>query len=143
MRTFLSMLALVAAGCSSSSGGGGGFAQQFCSKASGCGQNVPNCEADVSAIVLSSSCQSTLLGASCADLTATPLPASLAACFPPCSTTVDTCNGDGTITVCTGGNKYTYECGGVCSAQSKTYTGTCAATYMGQSAPNGQGCWCK
>jgi hypothetical protein len=130
--------------CSSSSGGGGSFAQQFCSKLSSCNVSVMNCEASASAIVLSSSCQSTVLSASCTDLTTSPVPASLASCFPPCTNTgAQTCNGDGTITVCNSGNAYKYECTGVCSTESKSYTGTCSATYMGQTAPNGQTCWCQ
>jgi hypothetical protein len=102
-----------------------------------------NCQAEFSAIVLSQSCQSIVLNASCADLSSATLPPDLASCFPPCSTTTDVCNSNGTITTCSGNATYVFECTGVCSAQSKSYTGTCAASYMGHQATNGQSCWCQ
>ena len=151
MRKLGWILPFVAMGCSSNSGGSGGnaagaeFAQQFCSKLTNCGQSVTNCDAEFAAIVLSSSCQSLLLSASCADLSSSTssAPASVSACFPPCSTTTNTCSGDETVSECVNGTTFVFDCAGVCSSQSKTYTGTCSATYNGQSATNGAGCWCK
>jgi hypothetical protein len=162
MRRLLAVATcLLVAACSSSSGGGGGagsgndFASQICAKLSSCSFPVSNCQAAFAAVVLSSSCQSTLLNASCSDLGASPPPASLLACIPNCtgtmtctgssaSVTNSTCNGDGTVTECTNGSQFTYSCDGVCAAEGKTYVGTCALTYNGQSSPSGcPSCWCQ
>lgn len=139
------------AGCSSAttgpaatSGAGSKFAAQVCAKLSSCSITVTNCEGAFAALVLSSSCQGSMLNATCADLNASPIPASLASCFPSCTGTTGTCNPDQTITVCTGTNQYEYSCSGLCAASSTAYTGTCATTFNGQTSSNGQPkCWCK
>jgi hypothetical protein len=147
----LAVVAVLTFGCSSSSGGSGGngsgstFAAQLCMKEMACGTTPPtNCTAVFSAVVLSSSCQSQILNASCADLTAATVPASLSACLPACSNMTDTCSSDGTITTCTGSYQLVLSCSGVCSANSKTYSGTCGSSYMGQMSTNGSDqCWCQ
>lgn len=137
-------------GCSSStngsngSGAGAQFAAQACTKFAGCNVSVANCNAVFAAIVLSQSCESTLLNASCADLGASPVPAALAACFPACSGMTSKCNPDETITVCSGTNQYEYTCSGICASTSTTFTGTCGTSYNGQASSNGQPkCWCQ
>ena len=107
-----------------------------------CGQTVTNCDAVFAGLVLSASCQSKFLAASCSDLTTTPPPADLEACFPSCSGG-DTCNSNGTITGCSNGLEFVFTCGAICSAESATYSGTCSASYMGQTAQDGESCWCK
>jgi len=148
----LGVTLLVLGACSSSSSGSS-FASQMCSKLSGCGSEPSNCQAAYEAIVLDGSCQSTMLAASCADLAATPVPASLQGCFPPCSggtmscggtVTSTTCNPDGTFTECNAGNQYVYSCSGICSSESKSYSGTCATSYLDQMSPTGCAeCWCQ
>ncbi len=147
-RGVIAFFVLAACGNGSS---GGSFASQICSKLSGCNIEPSNCQAAYSAIVLSSSCQSTMLGASCSDLTASTPPPSLATCFPPCSGTMtcgtnvtsNTCNGDGTLTECNAGTQFTYTCTGVCAAESKSFSGTCSLTYDEETSPTAcPECWC-
>jgi len=154
MRAPWIVAVMLVAACSSSSSGSSSFPSQICSKITACNVAVTNCEAVFSAVVLSSDCQQQMLGASCSDLTTTPLPASLEPCFPSCTgtmsctgaagVTMSTCNGDGTVTECSNGNSYVYTCSGVCSTESKTYTGTCALTDQGVTSPSGcPSCWCQ
>jgi hypothetical protein len=59
------------------------------------------------------------------------------------SVTSSTCNGDGTVTECVNGSTYTYTCDGICAAESKQYSGTCAGSFNGQASPTGcPACWC-
>ena len=142
LATFATIAVASASGCSSSSGGGGGFASQFCSKVSSCGQTVPLCQGAFNALVLSTSCQNMLDALTCADLSAPSPPAWFQSCFPSCSTTSATCNGDGTITECNGSTQYVYECTGVCTTLSLTYTGSCGMSYGGNTSTTDK-CWCK
>lgn len=130
-------------GCSSGGGGGssGSFATQFCAKVSSCGQSLPLCQGAFSALVLSSSCQQMLDGLTCTDLSAPTPPAWFSSCFPSCSTMSSACNGDGTITECDGTFQYVYECTGICTAESLTYTGTCGTSYAGNTSTTAK-CWC-
>jgi hypothetical protein len=154
MRRGLVASLLILAACSSSSGGSSSsFASQMCAKLSGCSSEPANCQAAYEAAVFDSSCQSTLLSASCADLVATPVPPSLLGCFPACSggtmscggnVTSTTCNSDGTFTQCNQGNQYVYTCTGICASESKSYSGTCGTTYLDQMSPTGCAeCWCQ
>jgi hypothetical protein len=149
---------LVLAACSnnsgSSDGGNSGWVSQICSKLAGCNVEPTNCQAAYAAIVLSSSCQSTMLAASCSDLTASTPPPSLAFCFPTCdvgptscggNVTANACSSDGgTLSECNGGTQFVYTCAGVCAAESKTYSGTCGTTYDEQTSSTGcEECWCE
>lgn len=151
---FAAACALLAA-CSSSNGSGSDFATKICDKVTSCSLSVTNCHAAFAAIVLSSDCQSAFLNASCADLTANPAPPALEKCIPSCTGTMtctgssakvtsSTCNGDGTVTECVNGSTFTYTCDGICAAESKKYSGTCAGSFNGQASPTGcPACWCE
>jgi hypothetical protein len=139
-------------GVGTGSGAGSTFASRFCALAASCNIPVENCQSAYAAVVLSSDCQQTLLGMSCSDLNAVPEPAAFSACFPPCNGTSvcadgitgTTCNAGGTMTICTDNQQITYDCQGVCAAQSRSYSGTCGPSYDGQAAADGcSTCWCE
>lgn len=112
---------------SGTGGDGGSFGEQLCAKQASGGHSIANCQEGLEAIVLSPSCQQMVLSAPCSAWTGPTLPADLQSCLPPCSSTTNTCNGD-RITGCAGGVQFTADCLGVCEAESKMYTGTCASS---------------
>ena len=139
----MGIIAFALAGCGGNSGNsgddlfdGGNFTPLACEKFSNCGSPIPNCQQELAALVLSSSCQQTFIDVPCTG----PEPADLLACFPSCSGSNQTCNGD-QITVCENGIQLTFDCVGVCEAGGGTYLGACSLSYMGQTATE-QGCWC-
>ncbi|MBN9161784.1 MAG: hypothetical protein J0I07_12530, partial [Myxococcales bacterium] len=64
-------------------------------------------------------------------------------CFPPCSGTLATCNGDGSLTVCTtAGTTNVLDCEQACKAdRGRAYSGTCGLSYGVQVSDRPQ-CWC-
>ncbi|MFO0735815.1 MAG: hypothetical protein U0270_08045 [Labilithrix sp.] len=82
------------------------------------------------------SCKDGLESATCDS------PASVVSdCFPSCTGTESSCDGRN-VTTCANGRQYTFECGGVCATQNKTWTGTCGLTYGGVTAQTVK-CWCQ
>jgi len=147
-RTLVILFAASALACSSGSSGGGGAtsaaaaASQFCATATSCGQTVSMCQGLFSALLLSESCQQDLENVTCAQLAAPSPPAWWSSCFPPCTGSGSTCNGDSTITICSDDATLLVDCSGVCAAESLTYTGTCATSYGSQTSTTPK-CWCQ
>jgi hypothetical protein len=110
-----------------------------------CGQaiNSADCVRSYASLRVTPTCKNGIAQATCDDLS-NPASAVETACFPPCNGMLAQCNGDGTITTCTpDGITQVLDCQGYCLAQGFTgYTGTCAATYQGQTSASPQ-CWCQ
>jgi hypothetical protein len=110
-----------------------------------CGQSGPksDCESELLAVLVTAACETALEAASCADL-ASSSSATTESCFPPCSGTLSSCNGDGTITVCTAaGTTNVLDCEESCRANGNlAFAGTCGTSYDGQVVDSPQ-CFCK
>jgi hypothetical protein len=159
MRLRVAVMGLaLCVGCSSSAQGGGSsgsdegaslgagsqFASMLCANIAACDITVADCQAVYEAVVLSPTCQTTFLQASCGDLSSTTTPPDLLPCLPACTITdVDSCNGNGTLTACANDQQITLTCPGACAVKGLTFTGTCSSTYMGAVAANGEQCWCQ
>lgn len=143
----------VATGCSSSSNSGGNAAgnvsslcQRFvyCGKKDGTGalETQASCEAALKGWVMQAGCLEAYQGATCADVIASPSPASLkSACFQACATT--TCSADQSeITSCTTSGGMTFTCADLCARNGQTYIGICGTSANGQTSTSPQ-CWCK
>lgn len=100
------------------------------------GETYEACVKIYEAMRVSAECQAILDRLSC-DTTQT----ELAGCWPDCSHSVAECDGPHIIECSTSGRTYTYDCDGVCATQNRTWSGTCAASYKGQTSPNPT-CWC-
>src|SRR5262245_1218423 len=93
-----------------SGGGAGGVgvrrpinAEKLCSRLiDECKQPITRgeCLRSFTAILVTGACADALATGSCTDLTTSSSPI-LDTCFPPCSGTLASCNGDGSITICT------------------------------------------
>lgn len=146
-------LSLVAVGCSSKSDSAApNAADTLCNKltatchvtSSTTGQplTLSDCKASLKGVIFPSACAGALQSASCADLTAASSPAQ-DTCFPPCTTSGQTCEGDNG-SVCSNGHKTTQTCASVCERDGHTYAGACGLTYLGNTSPTGGPvCWCK
>jgi hypothetical protein len=139
----------VVVGCSSSSsgGGGGGECSAACQHVVSCDPSTTQseCESYCKGAHFSTACTDALKAASCADVQQGPSqsPAWANTCFPPCTGTTATCSGSD-IAACSDGHSYDLSCPYVCSLNGKQFSGTCAASYSGQSCSNGtECCWCQ
>jgi hypothetical protein len=136
-------------GASESSGGASGRrpinAEKLCSRlVSECKQAVTteDCRRQFIAILVTGTCADALSTASCADLTSSTSQA-IQTCFPPCSGTLASCNGDGSITICTtAGTTNVLDCEDACKADGRAYSGTCGTSYGAQVSDRAQ-CWCQ
>jgi hypothetical protein len=164
MRALLFFFALALASCSSSAtggssggGGGGGGGGTAIDSASVCDRlvneckdtstpSVDDCKKQYAVFRVSQACKDGLASATCEDLKSPTSPLSKT-CFPACdSAGAQTCNGDGTITVCgavNGGNAtIVVDCAALCTANSATFSGTCGKSAGGQTSDKDK-CWCK
>ncbi|MBX3263815.1 MAG: hypothetical protein KF782_29345, partial [Labilithrix sp.] len=140
-------------GASSGSTGGAGSAgrrpinsDKLCSRLiTECGQAITmeTCRRQFTAILVTGACADALAAASCTDLTTSSSPV-LDTCFPPCSGALATCNGDGSITVCTtAGTTNVLDCEEACKADgARAYSGTCGTSDGAQISDTPQ-CWCR
>lgn len=133
-------------GTSSSSGRSPIDSAKLCNRlVNECGQQttIAECQRQFAAILVTPACATGLTVASCRDLTLTTSSVATA-CFPPCSGTISSCNGDGTITTCTtNGTTEVLDCAAACQADGdRAYSGTCGTTY-GQEVADTPQCWCK
>lgn len=120
-------------------------AEKLCSRlVTECGQPVTmeDCERQFTAILVTGTCADALSSASCAELTSSTSYVQ-DACFPPCTGTLATCNGDGSITICTtAGTTNVLDCEDACKADgARAYSGTCGLSYGAQVSDRPQ-CWC-
>ncbi len=110
-----------------------------------CGQPTTkaDCVRQFTGVLVTSTCASAIASASCAQLTAARSMV-LETCFPACNGTVASCNGDGTITVCTSaGTTNVRDCDVSCRVDGfRRYSGTCGLSYQGQVSDRAQ-CWCE
>ncbi len=135
---------------SSSSGGTSGRrpinSEKLCTRLIGeCKQSVTMeaCKSQFTAVLVTGACADALATGSCADLTSSTSPL-LETCFPPCSGTLASCNGDGSITICTtAGTTNVLDCEEACKADgARAYSGTCGTSYGAQVSERPQ-CWCQ
>ena len=120
--------------------------QGFCARlANECGAGIDQatCVRTYLPVRVTNDCATLVTTATCADLLSSASTVSQT-CFPTCTSSVlATCNGNGTITVCTeNGVQNVDDCQATCTAQGSTWTGICASTYNGQAADRDQ-CWCQ
>jgi len=110
-----------------------------------CGQVVTmeDCKRQFVAILVTGACADALATGSCADLTSSTSPI-ISTCFPPCSGTLSTCNGDGSVTICTtSGTTNVLDCEEACKADgARAYSGTCGLSFGAQVSDRPQ-CWCQ
>lgn len=110
-----------------------------------CGQVVTmeECKRQFVAVLVTGACADALATGSCADLTSPTSPI-LSTCFPPCDGTLATCNGDGSITICTAaGTTNVLDCEEACKADgARAYSGTCGLSFGAQVSDRPQ-CWCQ
>jgi hypothetical protein len=142
-----------ASGSSGSSGGSSGSSmrrpinsEKLCTRLiSECRQAVTMeaCLAQFTGVLVTGACADALATGSCADLTTSSSPL-LDVCFPPCSGTLSSCNGDGSITICTtAGTTNVLDCETACKADgARAYSGTCGTSYGAQVSDRPR-CWCK
>ncbi len=104
---------------------------------------MDTCQRQFTAVLVSGTCADALSSASCADLTSSTSPV-VDTCFPPCSGTLASCNGDGSITICTSaGTTNVLDCEEACKADGgRAYSGTCGTSYGAQVSEQPQ-CWCQ
>ncbi|HVH41178.1 MAG TPA: hypothetical protein VM925_02510 [Labilithrix sp.] len=104
---------------------------------------METCRRQFTAILVTSTCADALAAGSCSDLMSSTSPI-LDTCFPPCSGTLASCNGDGSITTCTtAGTTNVLDCEEACLAEgARGYSGTCGTSY-GAAVSDRQQCWCK
>lgn len=121
--------------------------QGFCARlANECGAGVDQatCVRTYLPVRVTNDCATLVTTATCADLLSSASTVSQT-CFPTCTSSVlATCNGNGTITVCTdNGVQNVDDCQATCTSQGYSgWTGICASTYNGQVADRDQ-CWCQ
>jgi hypothetical protein len=98
------------------------------------------CEKRFSEVRVSQECVKGFATTACFDIVK---PGGL--CFPACSGTSRTCNGDATVTTCTtDGRLVTFDCATVCTGLKAKYSGVCSATYIAQTSEDGlPRCWCE
>jgi hypothetical protein len=147
-------VAFVACGGSTEGGGGGGSgsaparqaldATAFCNRLiDECKDNSAThaeCEKRFSEVRVSPDCVNKFATTVCFDIVK---PGGL--CFPSCSGTSRTCNGDATVTTCTtDGRLVTFDCATVCRGLGAKYSGICSETYIAQTSEDGlPRCWCE
>lgn len=104
---------------------------------------MADCQLQFTALLVSGACADALSSASCAELTSS-TSSVLETCFPRCSGTLASCNGDGSITICTSaGTTNVLDCEAACKADgNRAYSGTCGLSYGAQVSDRPQ-CWCK
>ena len=109
----------------------------------GQGTTLADCRRQYVAVLVTSTCASALTSAACADLISSTSSVNTT-CFPACSGALASCNGDGTITICTeSGTTTILSCAEECQAEGTgTYKGTCGQTLKDQTADRPQ-CWCE
>lgn len=100
------------------------------------------CVRSFAAVLITPACADGLARAGCAELTASSS-SLLQTCFPRCNGTLASCNGDGTITICTtAGTTNVLDCAAACQADgNRTFTGTCG-TASGADRSAAPQCWC-
>jgi hypothetical protein len=107
------------------------------------GLTLTDCEASFVAVLVSQPCLDGLKTASCTDLTngASPIEQT---CFPSCDAPgTNQCNTNDTVTECSSaGVTRVLDCKSLCTSRMKSYTGTCATSFQGQTAALPQ-CWCE
>ena len=119
----------------------------FCARLTNeCGSGIDQatCVRTYTPVRVTTGCATAVTTATCADLLSVSSTVSQT-CFPTCtSSTLATCNGNGTITVCTEiGVQNVDDCSATCTAQGySAWTGICASTYNGQVSDRDQ-CWCQ
>lgn len=142
------------AGTSGGSGEGGGSgssrrpinAEKLCSRlVNECKQATTEdaCRRQFVAVLVTGTCADALSAATCAELLA-PRSIVLDTCFPPCGGTLASCNGDGSITICTSaGTTNVLDCEDACRADgNRAYSGTCGLSF-GAQVSNAPQCWCQ
>ncbi len=119
----------------------------FCARLAnecGAGVDAATCVRTYTPVRVTTACATAVTTATCADLLNASSTVSQT-CFPTCtSSALATCNGNGTITVCTeSGVQNVDDCQATCIAQgAAAWTGICASTYNGQVSDRDQ-CWCQ
>lgn len=159
MRARFASLALTAVlfACSSStsgSGGGGSNAvaidtAKVCDKLlNECKQSLTQaqCEQTFGILRVSADCAAKFDSATCAEISQSGSDFD-EACFPNCTAPgTQTCNGDGTITICSDESRtLVADCAATCQKATNpptTFSGTCGKTFGAQSADRDK-CWCQ
>jgi hypothetical protein len=103
-----------------------------------------DCELSFEFLRVTPECANLFNTASCQDLTANGSSFE-DTCFPKCTTPgSQTCNGDGTITICSDQSRTLIgDCAATCQkVLNKSYSGTCGTSYAGQTSDKDK-CWCQ